>query len=205
MPGTSAFEICLMILLAIGILSLLRDVWKWATRKPDPQARIRIQKFTAVQKYLKETGAQLRDRHGRQKYYTPAQVKQSILESGCSSAYDCYALALYCSEPDFDAYHQLTGEPCNYQVMRQDICDFFASFFGGELNFDACDALDLSDRPDIDQAPEHHQDWIGSFSSADWGSGHHHTGHDSADGGSVSSDFGGGDSGGGGDSSGGGD
>jgi hypothetical protein len=49
-------------------------------------------KQVAVQKYVKDVGPELRKRYGKQRRYTPAQVKETVNASGNSSRDDCYLL-----------------------------------------------------------------------------------------------------------------
>ncbi|HEY5938290.1 MAG TPA: DUF6559 family protein, partial [Kofleriaceae bacterium] len=82
-------------------------------------------------------------RYGRERHYTPEQVRSTALYKGLGTAHICFALAMYCDRTSFDAYHHERGETCDYDAMRADIG---ASYFGGDTTFDATsfDVLDAS-------------------------------------------------------------
>lgn len=80
-----------------------------------------IQKRLAIRSYAKQLGPALRKLYGRQKTYTPAQVKQTIGSCGLSADYACYAFAMYCHRDNFDQYHRDTGENCDFDAMRTEI------------------------------------------------------------------------------------
>lgn len=143
----------------------------------------RFQKRRAMRRYRRRLGVQLRRRYGRERYYTPEQVKTTAVASSLGVDHLCFALAMYCDRASFDAYHQAQGEVCDYDAMRADIG---ASYFGGDTTFDASsfDALDAS------------------YGTSDGHDGGHHGGHFDAgyDGGGFDGggfDGGGGDAGGG--------
>jgi hypothetical protein len=81
-----------------------------------------IRKWLAIRSYKKRLGPQLRERYGRARSYTSAQVKRTIQEGGFNAAdYVCYALCMYCDRTEFDAYHESTGEVCDYDAMWHDL------------------------------------------------------------------------------------
>ena len=98
-------------------------------------------KWIAIRRYVKGLGPELRKRYGRANQYTPAVVKRTVEERGYNQNCLCYALAIYCSRQDFDAYHRATGEACDYDAMRGEVAD---RFFGGSPSFDALDVIDSS-------------------------------------------------------------
>lgn len=103
----------------------------------------RFQKRRAMRRYRRRLGVQLRRRYGRERYYTPEQVRTTAVFSSLGVDHLCFALAMYCDRTSFDAYHHERGEACDYDAMRADIG---ASYFGGDTTFDATsfDALDAS-------------------------------------------------------------
>jgi hypothetical protein len=103
----------------------------------------RFQKRRAMRRYRRRLGVKLRRRYGRERYYTPEQVRSTAISGGLGVDYMCFALAMYCDRESFDAYHRANGEVCDYDAMRADIG---ASYFGGDTNFDATsfDTLDDS-------------------------------------------------------------
>jgi hypothetical protein len=141
----------------------------------------------AIRSYAKKLGPKLRERYGREKKYTPAQVKRTIEEGGYSIDYLCYALAMYCDYPAFTDYHHTTGESCDYGAMRAEIAD---RFFHGDASFDASDVIDGGSgwSHDADHTSSH-----------DSGGAHGHDHAPSHDAGAeCGGDFGGGGDGGGG-------
>ncbi|WP_310485694.1 DUF6559 family protein [Chamaesiphon sp. VAR_48_metabat_403] len=145
----------------------------------------RPQKYRAIRSYARRVGRLLQATYGKQITYTSLQIKKILKEWGYSTKYDCYALAMYCSDVDFIEYHNSIGESCNYEAMRREIgyclsgsnADFStASLIDGSFQFDAPGHADR-----IEQ--HHHYD-----GSADAG---YHSHHDYG-GDSCGSDFGGG-------------
>lgn len=97
-----------------------------------------VRKWIAIRRYAKRFGRLLRERYGKQKYYTPAQVKRTAETNGYNANYLCWALCMYCTRSDFDAYHQAHREACDYNSMRSEIADHF---FGGDASFNANDVI----------------------------------------------------------------
>ncbi len=92
-----------------------------------------------IKKFAKKLPLVLQEMYGNQKYYTQAQVDSAIKRkkldwNTTSIAYYCYAYAMYCSRDEFNRIHDEAGEKCNYQEMRQDVCDTF-SFSSNDFPF----------------------------------------------------------------------
>lgn len=100
----------------------------------------------AVRNYVKHVGPELRKRYGKQRKYTPTQVKQTIYASGYSSDVDCYAFAMFCDRDDFVEYHRTIGESCDYNSMRSEISESCGFIFPSGTTFDAAEVIDSSDR-----------------------------------------------------------
>ncbi len=92
---------------------------------------------SAIRDYSMYLSRILRGRYGLRHQYPSAQVKQTIQQYGYRTDYDCYALAMYCDQPDFVDFHRSIGESCNYTEMRYAISDCLS------LNNTAFDASDL--------------------------------------------------------------
>ena len=60
-------------------------------------------------------------RYGRREAYEPEQVRGMLRELDLSSAYDCYAIAVFCGRDAFDAHHAALGESCNWESMRAEL------------------------------------------------------------------------------------
>jgi len=93
-----------------------------------------FRKRRAMRAYRRQLGVKLRKRYGREKHYTPEQVRTTAISSNLGVDYLCFALAMYCDRDAFDAYHLAEGEACDYDAMRADIGN---TYFGGDASFDA--------------------------------------------------------------------
>src|SRR6516165_3857645 len=80
-----------------------------------------IRKRLAIRAYARRLGPKLRERYGRARRYTPAQVKRTVEVCEFNADYLCYALCMYCDRAEFDAYHAAHGESCDYDSIWQDI------------------------------------------------------------------------------------
>jgi hypothetical protein len=98
-----------------------------------------IRKRLAIRGYTRGLGRELRRRHGRRSNYTPAQVKQTIEDSGFCTVFMCYALAMYCDRDAFTEHHRNAGESCDYDAMRFEIGQ---QIFQGDTSFDASAVID---------------------------------------------------------------
>ena len=81
----------------------------------------RIQKWFAIRNYAKKLGCNLRQRYGASRYYSPGQVKTTIMKSEFSSDWLCYALCMYCDFDSFTRYHVDIGEVCDYSAMQTEV------------------------------------------------------------------------------------
>ncbi len=74
---------------------------------------------TDKRKYLRDIGQNLVRDYGKKKYYKPDQVNKAHTTSAWSGLdFSCWAMCTYSSHEDFDAYHEQTGEVCNYTEMK---------------------------------------------------------------------------------------
>ena len=71
--------------------------------------------------YGKEVGEILLRRHGKKKFYSPAQVKKASVQSKNDIDWHCWAMCLYTSPADFKSYHESIGEACNYASMKEEM------------------------------------------------------------------------------------
>jgi hypothetical protein len=130
-----------------------------------------LRKRRAIRAYRRELGPQLRARHGEKQHYSREEVIGGVRAGGFSEEFDCFALAMFCSESDFDAYHQAAGLVCDYGAMRG-----YAECGG----FDGAPVFDAGD------ASHHDGSWTDFF---DVGGGH--DGGGDCDGGDFGGDCGG--------------
>ena len=71
--------------------------------------------------YAKQVGDVLVKNYGKQKYYKPAQIKYASRKTSYDIDWHCWAMVLYSSRSDFDAYHQKIGEVCDYTSMKAEM------------------------------------------------------------------------------------
>jgi hypothetical protein len=80
-----------------------------------------LKKRRALRAYRTQLATKLRKRYGRERYYTPEQVKRTTRDAGLSIDYVCYAMAMFCERDAFDAFHRAEGESCDYVAMRAEV------------------------------------------------------------------------------------
>lgn len=76
---------------------------------------------TDKKRYGKEVGEILVKEYGKNKYYTPEQVKKASSRSKYDIDWHCWAMCIYTSPSDFNAYHQSIGESCDYGEMKAEM------------------------------------------------------------------------------------
>lgn len=86
---------------------------------------------TNKKEYITDIGKILIEEHGKKKYYKPEEVKKASKKSKYfnSSGIDwhCWAMCTFSSHSDFDAYHTLTGEVCDYVEMKSEMLSGLAT------------------------------------------------------------------------------
>src|SRR5689334_13756455 len=94
----------------------------------------------------KRVGDNLLKRHGKKRFYTIDQVRDSVVASQFPLDWDCWAFSLFTSRQDFDSYHRAMGKVCDYSAMRGEMIGALT-----DTSFSLFD-LDLSwlEWPDID-------------------------------------------------------
>lgn len=92
-------------------------------------------------------GEELVQRHGKQTYYKPSEVRRAAEARGYAVDVHCWAYCIFCTPDDFNALHEAAGEVCDYAAMKAEVLRDLAA--GG--SFSMLD-LDLSwlEWPDID-------------------------------------------------------
>lgn len=99
---------------------------------------------TNKKEYITEIGKILVTDYGKQKYFKPEEVKKASKKTKYYDTYGldwhCWAMSTFSSHTDFDAYHKLTGEVCDYVSMKTEmLCGLSAST-----------SIDWLDIPDLD-------------------------------------------------------
>ena len=124
-------------------------------------------KRAAIRGYLRVLPRLLAKEYGASRYYAPAQVRSTIERAGLDTTYSCYAITLFSSETDFQAYHQAIGEDCDFAAMRAEIGH---AHFHGNADFTANDVA--SHAAGWDGHAAGHGAGHGSFDGGGGGHGH---------------------------------
>lgn len=98
-------------------------------------------------KFLGDVGQDLVQHHGKKKYYSQQEVKDSCRRKNYLDIdWHCWAYCIFTSPDTFEEVHRETGETCNYAEMK---AEALTDLSGG--SFELPD-LDLSwlEWPDID-------------------------------------------------------
>jgi hypothetical protein len=66
----------------------------------------------------KRVGKDLQKNCGRKNFYHSYEVTAAMRRLGYDRGWDCWALSLYVSPYDFDLYHSVRGESCDYTAMH---------------------------------------------------------------------------------------
>lgn len=101
----------------------------------------------------RNVGKHLRARYGKRTHYSPTLVKVTMRRLNYPDGWDCWALSLFTSHDDFDAYHTALGEVCDYAAMNGSMLSAVDS--GSLLEFVSGDwsATDLV--PDVTDLIDH--------------------------------------------------
>jgi hypothetical protein len=105
-----------------------------------------LRKRRAIAAYVSKLPRLLLRDYGSAPAYTPAQIKRTLERSGLTTQYDCYAISMFSDRTQFDAYHQIAGETCDYGVMRGEVA---AAHFHGYDAFTTTILLDMSADPSL--------------------------------------------------------
>lgn len=81
--------------------------------------------------YINDVGKILVKENGKKKYYKPEEVKKAARKSKYHTSIDvdwvCWALSIFSSHSDFDAFHEMTGESCDYVAMKTEMLSGLAT------------------------------------------------------------------------------
>ena len=92
-------------------------------------------------------GEELVRKHGKRKYYEPAQVRTAAESRGYSVDVHCWAYCIFTTPEDFRSIHDAVGEVCDYAAMKAEVLSDLAS--GGTFSWLDVD-LSWLEWPDID-------------------------------------------------------
>lgn len=92
-------------------------------------------------KYIHDVGRILVHDYGKKRFYKPEEVKKAHKKSVWSNeVFSCWGMSTYSSHEDFDAYHEQTGEVCNYTEMKSTMLE----------GISVSEDVHLADIPDVD-------------------------------------------------------
>ena len=92
-------------------------------------------------------GENLVRRHGKRKYYKPAEVRTATQSAGYPIDYVCWAHCIFLAPGDFKAVHDAAGEVCDQAAMKAEVLADLAA--GGTFSWPDLD-LSWLEWPDID-------------------------------------------------------
>lgn len=119
----------------------------------------------------KKVGNDLVKNHGKKRHYTVSEVKAASRRQNFPDTWDCWALSLYSDPLEFAAYHQRTGEKCNYDEMHNSMAEAVATDnnLGNVISSEHSEILDTVH----DWSPNHDSSWFDGlldfFSNVDSG------------------------------------
>jgi hypothetical protein len=159
----------------IAIMGIMIFALLWLVWQPRFNRVLRLfNKPIVIRNQVQWLSRKLLIRYGLREYYTPAQVQRTIRESGYSTIYDCYGLAMYCDASDFIDFHRSIGESCNYLEMRHEISNYLSL---PNASFSTSDIIDfgmsLNSSYSGNSCDNYH---ASSHDLQNWTSGHYHSG-----------------------------
>ncbi|BFM51276.1 DUF6559 family protein [Marinomonas sp. THO17] len=89
-----------------------------------------------IQSYIKKLPSLLEKDYGKAKYYTPMEIRSTIVSNNLCVEDLRFAIAIFSNQKNFESYHQEIGENCDYESMRKEIGD---TFFNGNSQFSVLD------------------------------------------------------------------
>ena len=97
---------------------------------------------------MDRVGKDLVARHGKQRYYQPAKIRESASRAGYDVDVHCWAMVMFSSPTDFRLMHEAAGEACDYVEMKAELLSDLAGGAGGFAFPDL--GLSWLEWPDID-------------------------------------------------------
>ncbi len=75
------------------------------------------------EKYISAIGEDLVNAYGKKEFYSPEEVRESHQKKKRDYDWDysCWAMSIFSNHEDFDEYHRMAGESCDYNEMRQEM------------------------------------------------------------------------------------
>jgi hypothetical protein len=105
--------------------------------------------------FIGAVGKELTEKHGKKKYYRPAEVRSAAERLGYAVDIHCWAYCIFLSHDDFKTLHDAAGEACDYAAMKASVLQEFAP--NGVFSWLDID-LSWLEWPDID--PSSLFDWF---------------------------------------------
>ena len=81
-------------------------------------------KRNTIKSYILKLGPLLASTYGKAEYYSPTQVRKTLLEGKFSSEELVYALVLYCTPEQFASDQAAHGEPGKYWPLQVEIMEY---------------------------------------------------------------------------------
>lgn len=97
----------------------------------------------------KKVGNDLLKKHGKKRFYTPAQVQSSCKDLNIAIDWHCWAMCFFTDRSAFELFHESIGENCDYTSMKSSMVSAItdgASDSWTDFDFD----LSWIELPDID-------------------------------------------------------
>lgn len=69
----------------------------------------------------RERGSHLAKRYGKKRFYSPGEVRTSLLHRAVVVDWHCWGYALFCTAEAFADGNRGTGETCDYAVMKAEM------------------------------------------------------------------------------------
>jgi len=95
----------------------------------------------------KAVGKELVKRHGKKRFYSTDQVRGVATDLGYPIDWHCWAMAVFVSPGDFNAFHESIGEACDLGSMKAQMVSAITD--GASADWFNVD-LSWFDWPDID-------------------------------------------------------
>jgi hypothetical protein len=100
-------------------------------------------------KLVQRVGSDLNARLGKRKFYSPLEIGASLKRLDERVDLHCWAYCFFATLDDFDAYHRMIGESCDYTAMKSTLLSAITggasdSWFSVDLSWLDCPGDDDS-------------------------------------------------------------
>lgn len=92
-----------------------------------------IKKNRAIKSYIRKLPRLLNNDYGREKQYTPKQIRSTAERHGLNLFYISFGIAMFSDKSQFDKYHKEIEGNCCYEDMRSEVGN---KYFGGDSSFE---------------------------------------------------------------------